>query len=534
MAATYTITLNGTNCTAKQLVSPVDRGADATVIIQAKTGYYFADTWKVTYMDYDEGMYVRKTCVLSENGTQATFELTSIGSNITINATAVVIPTQTDYKIITALTQCSVEPLAGFNKGDTVELTVTATRFYYFGSNSPYVRYTNVQGEEVTHPFNMTDAGTGTITITDANSNITVTGVATKTPNAITYNGATLHNAKANLPQFLNFETQYTVIVTVESGYKFEAGANCGVSWDTYGRPIVKNFTISADGKSATGTFTTPKQTDIENFTINGVGTPVPTIEFNGVYGSINAYTVTDEQLQAFSAQRYVKEVDAEGNPIYSDMGDFVLRLHRVYVPVGETKATTLKAGRYNTGIETEAFTQDVTQVVFDPVNVPTPNNDITDYSADVELYLPFVGTIQLDANTVVGREVGVKYVINVVTGAGAALVTVGGVTIHNAKCKAVSPMLYRSFNNEQYGELTTDNNTQQGLTPYIVIRYNESRQAQPYNANKRDRIGNFTGRNTFVDIDNLQTDGMYLAEYSDILNRLQQGVVIEPTGTNP
>lgn len=535
MARTYTITLNGTNCTAKQLVSPVEAGASSTVIIQAFSGHCFVEPWQVSYFDYDNGYYTRKTCTLNEDKTEATFEFTGIGSNIVIDATAVEAPKPTDYKIITALTECQVTPLDGFNAGDTVQLEVTANRWFYFGTDTPFVRYTNTEGNEVTHPFELTTNQNGTLTITDADSDITVTGVATKTPNAIFIATDGLHNATCDLPQFLNFGTEYTANVKVDKGYKFDPNAICGISWQTnFGDYTAKYFTKAEDGKSATLTFTTPAQGEVEEYIMSVYGTPVPVVEYDGIYGSINVYVVDDTQLNEFAKQRYVVSTDPQtGVTDYEDMGEFVLRLHRVFVNVGTLTDTVIKAGRYNTGIATKAPLQDVARVEFDSVRVPTPNNDITDYNADVELYLPFVGTIQLDANTVVGRDVSITYVVNIVTGQAAAFVYVDGATIYNGKCKAVSPMLYRTYS-DKFGELTNDTTTLQGLTPYILIRYNESRQTQPYNANKRDRIGNFTGRNTFVDIDNLQTDGMYLAEYSDILNRLQQGVVIEPTGTNP
>lgn len=61
-------------------------------------------------------------------------------------------------------------------------------------------------------------------------------------------------------------------------------------------------------------------------------------------------------------------------------------------------------------------------------IDVPATHNNFVDYSpyTQLEMYIPYVGFIQLDPNDCMGRQLNLKYSINLVTGGAIATVYVG------------------------------------------------------------------------------------------------------------
>lgn len=520
---------NGTlvNCTSN-LPIEVANGGTATVTLTASDGYMFANAIDVTYNMWSDGWFKTVTFTLSDDKLTQTATLDDIGQNITIDATAVEYAPTKEHKVITTdVSQATVTGTEVFDTGETVQLTLKSNNERYFGSNVPSVTYTDTNGTEQTKQFVLTDNRNGTIEVTDAQSDIVVNAVADTRPNAI-YIQFNLLNCTCDLPQFLQYSTTYNVVVTANKGFEFDETTPPYIGWfNSYSEPGNVELTVSADKKTATGTLTTDANTDYNDYTVTIYAQCTQATSYDEIYGSINLYAVTNEQLTEFAQQRYVVSTDETGNTTYNDMGEFVLKLHRVFVPVGDTTDATISCGRYTTSVQAQKPATDVVNVDFGTVLVAPHNNDVTDYNTDVELFLPFFGTITLDTMCVMGKEVAVNYAVNIVTGDTAIIVSVDGVVIRNETCKCVSQLLYRMYNNDTTGTLEVNPMKQQGLTPYIVQRYSNSRQAQPFNSNVRDTIGNFTGYNVFSDITDLNITGMYLDEYNDIINQLKTGVII-------
>lgn len=528
MARSYNIQTNLTNCTVVQLETPVTAGGSSTVVLRADIGFEFAEPFTVTYMLDSEGYYGRATFAISDDKTTASAVINDIGSNITIKATATAVQPATDYVITTALTNTTVEAPQGFNAGEAVHIVITANRRFYFGSQTPFVAYTDTEGNEVTRPFEMDGNSRGELTITDADSNIAITAVATSTPDVATLEN-NLTNADTNLPLYLDFGSTYNVSVTARQGFAFDSDAHIYIGYETSDGYYSQLALLDTDGRTATGTITIPAANKFEDFKLHISGTAQPVTTYGGIYGSINVYKVTNEQLQAFARERYIVRTDPQtGVSDYDDMGQFVVKLHRVYCDIGNTQPTTIKAGRFTTDIEAETPVTDVQRVEFGTVHIPAHNGDITDYQSDIVLFLPFIGNVSLDANTVVDNDISVAYEINIVSGDCAAFVTCNGVTIYNNTCKAVSQLLYRAFD-DNFGNLDVNPNAGQGLQPYVVVKWYASKQAKPYSTNQRATIGTFDGYSTFVDVADLNANGMYLNEYNDILQKLQNGVTILP-----
>lgn len=71
-------------------------------------------------------------------------------------------------------------------------------------------------------------------------------------------------------------------------------------------------------------------------------------------------------------------------------------------------------------------------------LTVPTRFGNFLDYApfTKVEMYLPYIGFVNLDTNEVMGKSLSIKYAVDYMTGMGTAFVTADGVMIYTGEGK--------------------------------------------------------------------------------------------------
>lgn len=504
-------------------------GGTGEIVLQTNTGYVFdPDTLpKVGYYNYD-GDPVSTPATLSNDNKTATFTLSNVDTGETYALTGSVIaetPTG-DYTITQILNYCTTDAPQYANRGDVLTITFTANDGYVFDPDSlPTVAYLNNDTgyTEVKKPTLASDNKTGTVTTGAIGGNVTIKATAVLPSAGVTIQ-TELKNCTGSIPATADAGVQLTFVLTANDGYTFDGTP--AVSWYAEGIIISRPFTVSEDKLTATVTFTTP--TDAEDNTITVYATATAVVPYSDKYGAINVYVVTNDNLTDFAKERYVKEVNSQtGEVIYNDLGDFVLKLHRVFAEIGTTKDAVIKAGRFTTAIDCQTPDNDVITTDFGTIDIPTPNNDITDLQNEIRLFLPFVGFVTLDTPTVNGKTIALQYETNIITGDAVARVTVDGVTTLLNGCKAIQDVLFRTYADKQVGQLDYNENVMQGLRPYVVIKYHDSHTVAPYNDNTRAIIGTFTGYCRFEDIAGLNADNMTRTEYNEIINLLNTGVYL-------
>ena len=115
--------------------------------------------------------------------------------------------------------------------------------------------------------------------------------------------------------------------------------------FDNYGNKTTKEFVISADKKKAVlDSFVIPNY----DITIYGDAQTETTV-IN--YGAINAYIVNIDILKAFSNKRYFKESTSGTDSYNVDLGEYVNRIKRIYLPITSNLNDVIRCGYYNTGI---------------------------------------------------------------------------------------------------------------------------------------------------------------------------------------
>lgn len=290
-----------------------------------------------------------------------------------------------------------------------------------------------------------------------------------------------------------------------------------------------QDLTVSPDKKTATGSVTSG---DWQRITIVGNATPVAVVGTQ--YGAINVYLVTLDELAQFSAKRFFKytKTDSDtGMPIYEniDLGEYVNRIKRIYTNIGALSSDVIQCGNYNTGVSCHQPDTDKITLDFGTAVVPAHNEDSTDYESEIQVFLPFAGFVSLPVEYA-GKEIGLKYVINVITGNGAALLTHNGVVFQVEEIEPSNDVLYlspstqvKTVGGDDWNELLY-----YGVEPYIYCKWYEGANKGRNNDRKTGILGDFRGFNTFDDVSPIHTSKMLADEQRSIYTLLKDGVYIE------
>lgn len=271
-----------------------------------------------------------------------------------------------------------------------------------------------------------------------------------------------------------------------------------------------------------------------ESVTIVGQGEPTET-PTTAKYGSINAYKVTLQNLEDFSKKRFFRAVVSEdGTETYEaiDLANFVNRLKRLFVVVGDGLDDTIKCGNYNTEIAVKTPEKDVVTVDMGTATIPAHNEDLTDYESEIKVFAPFYGFIDVP-NDFAGKTISMQYVINVITGGGCVKLATDDIVFAVEQVEPNTDIIYRTLTQTEKVETAgSDNYTDlylQGLEPYIYCKWYNKAADNPRNKTfVRGKIGSFTGFNTFSDITPISKENMTVNEQETIMDALQRGVYIE------
>lgn len=542
-----TITVNSTTENATITGIPQSIYADTVLSLTAtaNTGYKFKTTPKVTFTD-GNGTPQSIDFVLNAQSNGATLTL-NLG-NYNMQNVAVINITATAAKEITVtrnLTNCIVQsglPSTVFDT-DTLTIVLAANSGYMF-SVTPKL-YIEDNNTETIATLNFTIAQnelTATITVDlsqytpDINGiELFATAVPTPTPpQTITVNTETSNAAITGIPQTVYADTVLNLTATANNGYEFETEPYLEFI-DSGGNPIFLPFTLASDNLTATLT------ADLGNYQLTGVNTisitatAAAVVPYSDKYGTINVYKVTTDNLAAFAAQRFFKEryngTDTSGYFESVDLGNFVHSVKRFYCNVGETTAETLKCGNYNTQIAVQTPLNDNINIDCGTVTIPHKNNDNVDYNAQITLFLPFIGNVNLSVDYI-GKTINLVYICNLITGNTIAKLTCNGILIDTYECNLCNDLIYKTSQKIETVKTagTIDFNLQilKGLQPFAVLKYYQSENKKIYNADcLRGVISGYIGYLEITEITNFNNSTITENEKRLLFDELQTGVII-------
>jgi hypothetical protein len=390
------------------------------------------------------------------------------------------------------------------------------------------VEYTDVNGETKTVVPDFT-GNVINISLTDVKKGTTVIlsgayRLVCNTVNSMT--GCTVTGLK---DYYIENET-VSVIATASGKTHFDAANLPLAKWEMLiGGTEEYEFTLSNKGKTATLNFTFPNDKEkVSDSTFTLLGGTVPDTEITG-YGSINVYLVDTKTLEDFSKIRFTKKLNESYEYEYYDIGDYVNRLHKVYVNVPNISPTSLKLANFDTSITTNSVDDSKVHVDFGNVLLPVVSDNSNDFNATIQCFIPFVGFVPVDSDFI-GKEINLSYDVDLVTGYCAYNLFCDGITINNGTANCSSEIIYKTLANDEIstvGDLSDLNTVLMGLEPFITIKYFDPLNVPVNNTTEQKRIGDVTGFAQFENVDLSTTNSMLVDEFNEIVSQLGNGVYL-------
>ena len=386
----------------------------ATIIITCADGYTFADA-VASYTDASGAAQTTDFAVTDNTGTVSISVMAN--TTVTLSGTVKKVPTIEIVNNIDNATETHTYDA----DNNALSINITCADGYTFAD--AVASYTDASGAAQTTDFAVTD-NTGTVSISVmANTTVTLSGARVRILAILqTLTNATNDNTDESI---LQGET-YTATITANDGYHFTDEHTPYIEYyDKYGGKNTANGTLINNGAAAVISFDT-SLVEYKSFTV--VADAVLITDAGDNYGAINIYSVTADEMKQFSTKRYFRETVVATTDAYAgifndiDLGQYVNSIKRVFLPVTATKSDVIRCGNYNT--EISSHVPDNTQITlnFGACWMQPLNNSAADFDSVFRLFIPFYGFMTIP-NTWAGRNIYLKYIIDIVSGKGAAFI---------------------------------------------------------------------------------------------------------------
>lgn len=511
------------NTTAKVIKD----GNTARFEVTADNDYKFASAPKVTYTD-SYGFTTQDTLTLNEDETVATGSANYPEFNQGFTFSGETVSTGTPELTVN-------NGIAGTTEthsydGETATLTVQGSKPRY-RFISPKVTYTDKLGTEKTAEMAVEVQQYGSVAtavLTDVNPSkpVNISGQYVD----VVHVEAGLSNCQSVevLPDYYLQGSRVEITLQANENTEFQATPVL-LHQNEYGSYVSKDFTVSADKKTATVAYDLPTDYKISSVSIHAEAVPVEVIGDN--FGAINVYIVTLDNLQDFAKKRFFRATSSGGEISYEliDLGKYVNRIKRIYTPIASSSTDVLRCGNYNTEIQVLQPATDKITLDFGNVEIPAPNGDVTDYESEIKLFIPFTGFVTLP-NDYAGEQINLQIDINVVTGDGVARLQHNGVLFQVVEVRPNNDVLYRTSTDlTLVGSDDWNETLYYGIEPFIYCKWFTSKNPNGRNSDlQRSVIGTFSGFNTFTDVTVISADYMLADEQRAIYEALERGVYIE------
>lgn len=501
-----------------------------TVTLTCETGYIFDGTPVVTKTN--DPMADEMQMTVSENGKVATLTSQGIGStDITITGNTKVEPEPIPDPVVTNNITGASETHT--KDGDTaLTINLTSTKMM----RNVTVGYTNTTGESVSLPVTVTPdiklervESSATVALTDVDFHVAVV-LSGEAKDAIgtTF---TLSGCKASSePPYIFLGEPLSLTLTADNGnefadptkvyYEFEGAFSGGENHP---------FTIAEDKLTATATIET--NTDIiYNDHLNVIAEAQQKVQPTTKYGFINAYVVTEENLNVFATSRFIQYTgggSTQGDPVNYDLGDYVNRVKRYFFKVDEGTTSKLKCGNFIVDTDVKNLASDRKTLDFGQVAIPNYTQSAADYSTDVIMFVPFIGLVNVGSE-IIGKTVNLTLSVNVLSGGGVYMLTCEGNLVWSKEVDPCTDVIYRTTAQDPkvIGGINFDATYLMGLRPYVLVDRREIMNNGSQSSSSRvARIGDLTGNVKLTDVVFSDTENMLQNDIDEIVTLLRQGI---------
>lgn len=418
---------------------------------------------------------------------------------------------------------CNIANWATFNVNEPQDITITANDGYKF-ETAPTV---NNSGWtlDITTTDNKVYSGTLTATV-NTQAKLTATAVEDVAPEKTMHFNVEVTDATANVDNDTLYGEGDTVHVTVvaNDGYYFATAPYIKYlnSKGTY-----TTYTMNSDDTDEHKVnfyydFTFPASVQLNTVDVKGNAQVIPDTD---KYGIITIYNPTPTELKEIGEVRYMKTTDSS-----VDLGDYITNLIKVYVKIPKGKTANVVVGGYNTNVVSNVVTTDIIETNCGTVEIVGNYKNAMDYeNTTVEIYLPFIGFMQLDTEKVMNETLSLVYKTNVINGDTiACLYNTTGTLLYTFNSNASFEIPYRLNEEiEAKGRLEINSNYLFGFTPFVTVRYNKAYNTADIiaNDNRETFIKNETGYIKCSEVFN--TVKATATEKAEIENLLKEGIII-------
>ena len=501
-----------------------------TVTLTCQEGYIFDGVPVVT--KNNDPMADEMQMTVSENGKVATLTSQGIGSqDITITGNTKVEPEPIPDPVVTNNINGASETHT--KDGDTA-LTINLTSNKMMKNVT--VGYTNTSGESVSLPVTVTPdikpervESSATVSLTDVDFHVPVV-LSGEAKDAIgtTF---TLSGCKASSePPYIYLGEPLSLTLTADEGnefadpskvyYAFEGAFSSGEHYP---------FTIAEDKLTATATIVT--NTDrIYNTHLNVIAEAQQKVQPTAKYGFINAYVVTEDNLNVFATSRFIQYTgggSTQGDPVNYDLGDYVNRVKRYFFKVDEGTTSKLKCGNFIVDTDVKNLASDTKTLDFGQVAIPNYTQSAADYSTDVIMFVPFIGLVNVGSE-IIGKTVNLTLRVNVLSGGGVYVLTCGDNMVWSKEVDPCTDVIYRTTAQDPkvIGGVNFDATYLMGLRPYVLVDRREIVNNGSQSSSSRvTRIGDLTGNVKLTDVVFSDTENMLQLDIDEIVSILRQGI---------
>ena len=501
-----------------------------TVTLTCEQGYIFDGTPVVKIGN--DPMADELQMTVSENGKVATLTNEGVGSNdLTITGNTKVEPEPIPDPVVTNNITGASETHT--KDGDTaLTINLTSTKMM----RNVTVGYTNTSGESVNLPVTVTPdiklervESAATVSLTDVDFHVAVV-LSGEAKDAIgtTF---TLSGCKASSePPYIYLGEPLSLTLTADNGnefadpskvyYEFEGAFSSGENHP---------FTIATDKLTATATIVT--NTDISyNTHLNVIAEAQPKVQPTTKYGFINAYVVTEDNLNVFATSRFIQYTgggSTQGDPVNYDLGDYVNRVKRYFFKVDEGTTSKLKCGNFIVDTDVKNLASDTKTLDFGQVAIPNYTQSAADYSTDVIMFVPFIGLVNVGSE-IIGKTVNLTLKVNVLSGGGVYVLTCGDNMVWSKEVDPCTDVIYRTTAQDPkvIGGVNFDATYLMGLRPYVLVDRREIVNNGSQSSSSRvTRIGDLTGNVKLTDVVFADTENMLQNDIDEIVTILRQGI---------
>ena len=501
-----------------------------TVTLTCEEGYIFDGTPVVTIGN--DPMADELQMTVSENGKVATLTNEGVGSNdLTITGNTKVEPEPIPDPVVTNNITGASETHT--KDGDTA-LTINLTSNKMMRNVT--VGYTNTSGESVSLPVTVTPdikpervQSSATVSLTDVDFHVAVV-LSGEAKDAIgtTF---TLSGCKASTePPYIYLGEPLSLTLTADEGNEFADPSKVYYEFEgAFSGGENHPFTIAEDKLTATATIVT--NTDIiYNTHLIVIAEAQQKVQPTTKYGFINAYVVTEDNLNVFATSRFIQYTgggSTQGDPVNYDLGDYVNRVKRYFFKVDEGTTSKLKCGNFIVDTDVKNLASDTKTLDFGQVAIPNYTQSAADYSTDVIMFVPFIGLVNVGSE-IIGKTVNLTLRVNVLSGGGVYVLTCGDNMVWSKEVDPCTDVIYRTTAQDPkvIGGVNFDATYLMGLRPYVLVDRREIVNNGSQSSSSRvTRIGDLTGNVKLTDVVFADTENMLQNDIDEIVTILRQGI---------